>query len=45
MKRWFHGQTEQLLVVLDGADTIDDDESYPNPEFFLLDALTMDVTS
>jgi hypothetical protein len=35
VKRWFHGQTERSLVVLDSADAIDngDDESYLNLEF------------
>jgi hypothetical protein len=37
VKRWFHDQTERSLVVLDGADSIDDsdDESYVNLDFFL----------
>jgi hypothetical protein len=49
VKRWFHGQTERSLVVLDSADTIDDnggggdDESYLNLRFFLPDAPTVDV--
>ena len=33
VKRWFHGQTERSLVVLDSADAIDDDKSYPNSNF------------
>lgn len=34
VKRWFHDQMEWSLVVLNSADVIDDDESYPNLEFF-----------
>jgi len=35
VKRWFHGQTERSLLVLDSADVIDDDdnESYINLAF------------
>ena len=49
VKRWLHGLTERSLVVLDGADAIDDsgggddDESYLNLRFFLPDAPTVDV--
>jgi tetratricopeptide (TPR) repeat protein len=45
VKRWFHGQTERSLVVLDSADAIGDgdNESYPNLEFFLPDAPMVDV--
>jgi tetratricopeptide (TPR) repeat protein len=45
VKRWFHGQTERSLLVLDSADVIDDDdnESYINLEFYLPDVLTVDV--
>jgi NB-ARC domain len=45
VKRWFHGQTKRSLLVLDGADAIDngEDESYLNLENFLPDAPTVDV--
>jgi hypothetical protein len=45
VKRWFYGQTERSLVVLDNADAIDegDSESDVNLEFYLLDAPTVDV--
>jgi hypothetical protein len=45
VKRWFHGQTEPSLVVLDSADDIDngDNDSYLNLEFFLPDTPTVDV--
>ena len=46
VKRWFRGQTERSLLVLDSADAIDDDddnESYIDLEFYLPDAPTVDV--
>jgi hypothetical protein len=45
VKRWFHGQTERPLVVLDSADAIDngDDESYLNLEIFLPDTPAVDI--
>ena len=47
VKRWFHGQAERSLVVLDSTDAIDnsggDDQSYLNLGFFLSDARSVDV--
>jgi hypothetical protein len=47
LKRWFHGQTERSLLVLDSAEAIGDDdngnESYIDLEFCLPDAPTVDV--
>jgi hypothetical protein len=45
VKRWFRGQTERSLLVLDSADVIDDDDNefYINLEFYLPDAPTVDV--
>jgi tetratricopeptide (TPR) repeat protein len=45
LKRWFHGQTERSLLVLDSADALNDDdnESYINLEFYLPDSPTVDV--
>ena len=40
VKRWFHGREGRWLVVLDSADTIDDDQqtSYIDLDYFMPDA-------
>ena len=40
VKRWFHGRERRWLVVMDSADTIDDDQqkSYIDLDYFMPDA-------
>ena len=40
VKQWFHSHEERWLIILDNADTInnDQDKSYINLEYFLRDA-------
>ena len=40
VKRWFHGREGRWLVILDSADTIDDDQqkSYIDLDYFIPDA-------
>jgi hypothetical protein len=45
VKGWFHGRTGKWLLILDGADSIDneDDESYINLQAYLPDAPLVDI--
>lgn len=44
VKSWFYGRTEQSLVILDSADTIDNpnDASYIDLGFFVADAANVE---